>query len=163
MSFDQSTLSNTHTQKDNVDVYSLALILCRALHKIFWAFSISCWVPKFWWSGTSLYNWVSRFSELINTSTSGVFSSPLLPDLESSYLPLLTTTNYCKLPYLSFKSLLRLDFKFVCSFFGSRPSVYVFPLVVMSLSVGQAIYELKYWKSSVSTCCCQVSQAHHVD
>ena len=29
MSFDQSTLSNTHTQKDNVDVYSLALILCR--------------------------------------------------------------------------------------------------------------------------------------
>ena len=162
MSFDQSTLSNTHVKYDSVDVYSLALILCRALHKIFWAFSISCWVPEFWWSGTSLDNRVSRFSELINTSTSGVFS-PLLPDVESSFFPNTATTNCCKLPYLSFKSLLRLDFKFVCSFFSSRPSVYVFPLPVMSLSVGQAIYELKYWKSSVSTCCCQVSQAHHVD
>ena len=86
MSFDQSTLSNTHVKYDSVDVYSLALILCRALHKIFWAFSISCWVPEFWWSGTSLDNRVSRFSELINTSTSGVFS-PLLPDLESSFFP----------------------------------------------------------------------------
>ena len=162
MSFDQSTLSNTHTQKDNVDVYSLALILCRALYKIFWPFSISCWVPEFWWSGTSLDNRVSRFSELINTSTSGVFS-PLLPDVESSFFPNTATTKCSKGPYLSFKSLLRLDFKFACSFSGSRPSVYGFPLVVMSLSVGQATYELKCWKSSVSTCCYQVSQAHHVD
>ena len=35
MSFDQSTLSNTHVKQDSVDVYSLALILCRALHTIF--------------------------------------------------------------------------------------------------------------------------------
>ena len=137
MSFDQSTLSNTHTQKDSVDVYSLALILCRALHKIFWAFSISCWVPKFWWSGTSLYNWMSRFSELINTSTSGVFSSPLLPDLESSYLPLLTTTNCCKLPYLSFKSLLRLDF--VAFSVPDRPSMFFLSRWCLSQLVRQSM------------------------
>ena len=114
MSFDQSTLSNTHITQDSVDVYSLALILCRAHSHSIRSFelfiSISCSVPKFWWSGTSLDNWVSRFSELISTSTSGVFSSPLLPDLDSSYLPLSATTNCCKLPTLSFKSLLRLDF-----------------------------------------------------
>ena len=139
LSFDQSTLSNTHVKYDSVDVYSLALILCRALHKIFWAFSISCWVPEFWWSGTSLDNWVSRFSELISTSTSGVFSH-LLPDLESSFFPIQQQRNALK--DRTFHSILYWDWTFnlfVAFSAPDRPSMFFLSRWCLSQLVRQSL------------------------
>ena len=85
--------------------------------------------------------------------------SVLVSDFVRGSVPILNSV------YLERKIVLvEYDLHYMICYFGVgfQTAVHAFPLAVMSLSVG-VIYEPKNSKSSVSTCCYQVSQAHHVD